>query len=381
MGRRLVLHIGAHKTGTTSIQKFLFQNRSSLQEAGVSYVVPNENAAHLHEYLQLDRSVLTHPHFKADVHGLLELLSSASGDVVIGSSENFSFLFDPREVSELASALQREFSDIKIVCYLRRQDRHVISHHQEGAKPYRVAEELLWGNSTRALPARNAKQSLYLDYERRLSYWANSFGEGALLLRPFEKSELVNGDVVDDFVHHLGMAGSSLVPVSRQNESLGVISTKVGHLAHQAQLPGPLHAALLEALPASLIQMPSKRSAENFYQAYREGNRRLNERFQVTRRPFLFDDDFSNYPIEDRDSWDEGLANEAVSHILGFFLRAGSSFSSFTPDDWRDAAVALEDSKPELALRFLEVAHFLRPEGPFIRKKLEELRRRMDGNS
>ena len=131
MGRRLVLHIGAHKTGTTSIQKFLFQNRSSLQEAGVSYVVPNENAAHLHEYLQLDRSVLTHPHFKADVHGLLELLSSASGDVVIGSSENFSFLFDPREVSELASALQREFSDIKIVCYLRRQDRHVISHHQE----------------------------------------------------------------------------------------------------------------------------------------------------------------------------------------------------------------------------------------------------------
>ena len=43
--KRIILHIGPHKTGSTAIQQFLFKNSGLLEEKGTKFV----SGAHIHE--------------------------------------------------------------------------------------------------------------------------------------------------------------------------------------------------------------------------------------------------------------------------------------------------------------------------------------------
>ena len=53
---RLILHIGTHKTGTSSLQLFCRNNRKALLEHGIFYPKTSHNA--LHVFMNSDLDVL-----------------------------------------------------------------------------------------------------------------------------------------------------------------------------------------------------------------------------------------------------------------------------------------------------------------------------------
>lgn len=376
--RRLILHIGAHKTGTTALQQSLKVNRARLAAQGAAYVSSPE-AAQLHHYLGFAvRGGLVPDGFIAfDAEVLAERLAEADQDLVIASSENFSFFFQRSAIAALERALRPRFDDIRVVCYLRRQDRHAVSHHQEGAKPNRQAEGQLWGHALTALPTVSPNHALYLDYDRRLGLWADVFGADKLDLRVYDRALLTDGDIVADFLALLGLAGAGFAPLGDRNVSLGAAQAKTGHLMTGLAVRPKVMEAILGRIDAGGRLLPSQAEARAFLEPYREGNRRLNARFAVSPLPDLFNDDFSDYPEVRQSDWTEAGATAALQAVLAQVAVVEDGHEGLTVDDLRLAAMALKAKHPDSALRLVTAALTLRPGGKVLQKLKAELDRKV----
>lgn len=382
MTKDLLLHIGAHKTGTTSIQDGLARNREVLTARGVTFASFG-SVTTIHPALQLptpSRHLIPQGMVISDLDALVDTLANAPTDRVIASGENLSFLFDPGQIIRLKTALGRAFDSVRIVTYLRRQDRHAVSHHQEGAKPDRKAEVDLFGTAPRALPQPTEEMRLYLDFNRRIGHWMDAFGDANVTVRIFEPSRLIAGDAWLDFLSVAGISAEGLQPVARQNVGLGATKTKIGHIAKIVDLPNPLHARLLAALPDDARMRPSRAEAKAFFAPYRDGNmalaRRLGEAAGQLDGTGLFDDDFSSYPEDAEDSWSEDSANAAIASVLKFLAQ-----SPMLPNasHLREAAeLALAAGKPHLAMRLVMGAVSLRPNAPQVLALKDKVSRRLE---
>jgi len=374
--RRLFVHIGSHKTGTTTIQECLASSGSGLARAGLTFFYGNRKNGRnelpqLHSWIGYvkPRRIVPHGMRVKNLRRLAARLGAIGGDVVI-SSENFSFFFEPENVNALAEALRPVFDEIRIICYLRRQDRHVISHHQEGAKLNRAAEYDLFGHSTLAIPPYREHHRLYLDYHAKLSMWADAFGEENLILRIFDRRLLRNGDVTDDFFHLLGVR--NFVRVPDRNLSSGFQRSKLGHLVLAGgfrHTPGLLN--LVASFEESGRKMrPSRAAAEAYYAHFAESNAALNARFGISPNPGLFDEDFSDYPEEAEDIWDEERAGETC---MKFLQALDDVYAELSPAFVLRAADLLAGEDPALARSLLRMAVRLRPMAGDIADRLADL--------
>ncbi|MGV8987414.1 MAG: hypothetical protein ACOH2H_14170 [Cypionkella sp.] len=378
--RRLTLHIGSHKTGTSTLQVTLRENEALLfgRGLGVARVAP---WPHVHPFLGfVDRNEIFPAGYKVnDPEAFASFLGGQKAEHALASSENFSFFFQQSAVDDLAAALKPLFDEIRIVVYLRRQDRHAVSHHQEGAKPDRSPEGLLWGHSLNALPDPTPQQRLYLDYNHRIAMWEKAFGSDNLSVRVFDRTLLNNGDIVSDMLSLIGVADDGLVRLPDRNVSLGRLQAKVGHIANEVLGDDRVTQRLLDALPASDDRMiPSAAAARTFLEPYREGNRRLNDRLAVTPFPDLFPDDFSDYPETASEEMSEADCSTALQAVVRTLAPKKTPVNAMTADDLRMAAVAMRKVDPDVALRLIRAAHSLRPEGPAIQKLLADLEARLN---
>jgi hypothetical protein len=377
--RRLYLHIGAHKTGTTTLQRTLVENLGFLASNGIDYAssafMPN-----LHPFVGHGAGISFLPSgFRVtNPEGMIHDLTAGTQPRVVASSENFSFFFDPVAIQDLATLLQPHFGQISIVTYLRRQDRHAISHHQEGAKPNRSPEGALWGHRAAALPNYSPSQDLYLDYAARLAPWAKAFGDANMIIRAYDRNTLKNGDIVSDFLSIFGLEADSLQSTKDRNLSLGAAQAKVGHLMAESGVGADVASSVLKAMPRTGRLRPSRAEAQQFLSRYVDGNRRLNERFHIAVTPDLFDADFSDYPEMAENDWTEETASEAIRALLPHLNGASPAL---TPVDLRSAAEALQKNKPEVALHFVLAALALRPSGPALKKLQHRLEERLAAES
>lgn len=377
--RRLWLHIGSHKTGTTTVQDTFLYNKSLLQSRGLSFMHGGTDS-HLHRFLAiLDKaSLIPHGFSVPQPRKFAEFMASAPGDVVFGSSENFSFLFRQAATDALAKVLQPLFDEVRIIVYLRRQDRHAISHHQEGARPERQPEGDLWGHALTALPQAMPHQKHYLDYDRRVGFWENSFGHENVTVRLYDRKYLKNGDIVPDILATMGIDDTGLQRLPDKNMALGMTKAKVGHLSNAILGDDLITRSLLRALPQKDEKMlPSAEAARAFLEPYREGNRRLNARFGVSAFPDLFPDDFEDYPEVATDNWSDAAANSALRTVMAVMSTGDGAKNALTLEDMRNAALALQHSHPEGALRFAQAAQRLRPNGPVIVRLIADLEARI----
>ena len=136
---KLYLHIGTHKTGTTSIQKFLARNRNKLLDLGYLYPLSGRVKALSIAHHKLSWGVMRAKRFRRVTGRWEELgqewkklhkeIANEKKENVIISAEDFSNLN-----ANTISALQKRLSryDTKIVIYLRRQDEFfpIIIFHQ-----------------------------------------------------------------------------------------------------------------------------------------------------------------------------------------------------------------------------------------------------------
>lgn len=202
----LYLHIGTNKTGSTSIQYYLRDNKSLLETNG--YYYPMEGAYFYPP--EASPSLLAHallgkrpPYIRntvinkeACVTDILRDIKSSSCSKVIISSEHFSNAKTTDEVKKIANIFLNIFQKVTVIVYLRRQDTRI-----ESSWSQRVKMGLITKSFDDFL-----SEEFDLNYLEMLNSWADVFGKKNIIVRPFEKAQFFNNNLIQDFLQILGCA-------------------------------------------------------------------------------------------------------------------------------------------------------------------------------
>ena len=127
---RLTVHVGAGKTGTSSIQKTLLSNQSELNEQGIHYMGLMLEQAPLKKYLwQKQRGTEAFSELEGETRRqqALEVIRNSVKkfqDKGISHAiwSNESFLKRPNMVMDILRQLRSDGVDIEIIAYVRRHD-------------------------------------------------------------------------------------------------------------------------------------------------------------------------------------------------------------------------------------------------------------------
>ena len=200
---RFVIHIGTHKTGSSSIQAFCAENRDVLLSRGVIYPLTrhgNKNLNHLAAGVGRGQP--------ADLERLVaravKLAKRKDAKVVLLSAESFYAMtgfFHCLEGRDVGDYIERERAciqsirrvipadDVTIICYLRRQDEFL---------------ESLFAQRVKAVPGFAGRIATFaelahdiLDYAFHLELWADAFGAGNVVVRPYH---MVKDNLLQDLV-------------------------------------------------------------------------------------------------------------------------------------------------------------------------------------
>ncbi|GAA6162124.1 hypothetical protein NBRC116589_42980 [Ruegeria sp. HU-ET01832] len=331
MKEELVLHIGAHKTGTTTIQRALALYREQLSKKNVHFATTGDHN-NVHQSLgPVEYQKLIPKGFRVyKIDDLVQNLTNHDMDRVIASSENFSFFFAEDSINRLAQRINPFFNKVTILTYLRRQDAHAVSHYQEGAKPDRLAEEQLYGYRPTPLPMRSNVLDFYLDYNQRIGMWADVFGEENIIVRPFERDQLEGSDIWLDFLKTLSIEPEGMIDHPLLNASMGKSRTFLGHIMNEMGLPSSTKQILLDLTEEDKKYLPCRRDAEAFYSPYKESNQKLNERLRVNGTYGIFSERFEEYPESEVNLWTEKSVEQLTRTLVQFIanMRDNNSYTA-----------------------------------------------------
>ena len=343
--KNLYLHIGSHKTGSTSIQQYCAQNDEELAGQGYCYFNKSPWGGNLGQgngsewidespIIESKKSRFSLSATVRNIEELCEALYKTEYDNIIFSAEAMASIHSQSEIERIRHYFSNSYN-VKIVAYLRRQDLQVVSHNQEGSKGLKWPSFYYYG-SLKALPSnRHETYGEYLDYHSKMEKWAKSFGHENILVRIFDRDVLKSGCVVNDFFNTIGL-NPPLAPVDILNESLGFKAFKIGMLMNKANLTGKQAEEIRQRFQGKENQdeikaLPSIVEAKAFYEVYKKSNERLKESFNlVSVSQDLFSCDFSMYPKNGADEWSEDLANNAFVEL--FELLASSCLTGTLPE-------------------------------------------------
>ena len=205
----IFLHIGRHKTGTSAIQHFLSRNRVRLRKLGWEYPRALSGQAAHHDFAYAlgagptDRAETSPGLLKRELERMSAWLQQPGRKIV--SSEGFQNL-DPERLRGVFPAERT-----RVVVYLREPLDYLISSYAQRIQ----------ANAARTRFADYAA-AFNPDYAAFLGRWAAVFGEGALQVRIYDRSRLVDGDVVHDFAQALALPSEKLqFPTGGFNPSIG----------------------------------------------------------------------------------------------------------------------------------------------------------------
>lgn len=207
---RVVLHIGTHKTGSTSLQYFLDRERDKLWDCGIAYFQGRhirDNHVELHAAamrpdrpspFKLDTGLVVDADYVASVRRALRDFVDAAGDrLCVFSAEGMSYLRYMDEVSTLKSFFPD--ADIDILVYLRERESYRRSHQSQFDR--RVAAGRLIDPSFADL----GPGSWLLDYEARLRPFKTVFGEAHVHVVDFDAARVSDGSVIPSCLRFLGV--------------------------------------------------------------------------------------------------------------------------------------------------------------------------------
>jgi len=190
MSKTLILHIGTHKTGTSSIQYSLLRNSNLLQKNSIRYVPLHRYRNILKDLAQEQIDLKKFQKFACDpLSALLLSAERLSGNLATYNDNLFQELINLKKISE-----HFDFK-LKVMCYLRKQDSYLESAYMQHLK---------WGYKdtfSKFLEAKENSQDWLMFYESLRSI----FDENNLVVKPFEKKFLYQNDVVADFWKELGI--------------------------------------------------------------------------------------------------------------------------------------------------------------------------------
>lgn len=293
MAKPVFLHIGMPKTGTSSIQQYLRNNRVALR--GHDFIVPTTLGHLNHENVSLfaladrSRSTVRRRHGLMSVEAVHafrnalmvdwtnELAKWSPHEAVVVTGEHMSLLQEPDEFVRLKQFLGL-LGDrpVRVIVYLRRQDLYCLSGYSQRIKG---GSRLQWSELEKEIDRQE------FDYETMLRRWKEAFGKESIVVRPFEAAQWANGDLICDFMSIIGCPiGPEFRSAVRKNVSLDARSLEfLRRLNHwypqfvKGRL-NPQRQPLVSAMQRIAGGVPARMKHEvalAFQERYRESNARI----------------------------------------------------------------------------------------------------------
>jgi hypothetical protein len=224
MARRVYLHIGTMKSGTTYIQEFCSRNRDALLDAGLLWTASVANFRAVDDLLGTWRP---RPGLEGAWERMSNRIQGHAGDALI-SNELLSPIFPPK-MEQLIEALAP--AEVRVIITARDLGRILPSHWQEGTRNRQTAS---WDDFFAAVS--NAEGS---DHELHNAFW-RKHGVGAMVMRWAKQVGLDNITVVtvpppgspstrlvERFFAAMGIGLTEFNQPTYLHESLGVHSVEV----------------------------------------------------------------------------------------------------------------------------------------------------------
>ncbi|WP_231133867.1 hypothetical protein [Campylobacter coli] len=290
------VHIGTPKTGTTTIQNFLFENRSKLKQNKFLYPLSIEKDKQHWKLVTLSCEFQKN---KINNYNniFFDKLKSEIDDKIttIFSSEGFVWsIEDKKNILGLKNLLiSLGFTKIFILLYIRNPVDLMISFSSQDIKN---AHQYI---SYETSPEKHFKRHNF-DYKWICESWGEVFGKENLIVRLFDKNEFYQGDLLKDFIHSIGLEWNDefIIP-PKQNESLdllGIELLKRTNKSYKHLLPSTISGAYLcTSKDPHLKFQPPKEVVQSYIDYFEESNEWVRKEFFPHKERLFPKKDLSNY--------------------------------------------------------------------------------------
>lgn len=322
--KKLYLHIGAEKTGTTSLQHFFGLNREKLLAAG--YLVPQtfvpaewrfnnllnhfnicacaiENLDLLHDLRPLipDASGGTvgarQLYFISLLAGEVDKIDRRPDSMILSSEHIHSRVFNVEDIVRLREFCSKIASEIRIVFYLRPQYQMAISLLGMAIRSgqTRIRGMPLFDGRDGYDPVLGVRKE-YFDLNRTVTLFGLVFGEKNIVVRNLYASPLP-GNVVLDFCHYLSINTKEMDVQSKKNvnpsfsalAAISALNVALQNGEFSVEHSPRLRAAIDIASSGPGIAM-SRDERITFMQGYAEGNEEIRRKYFPDLKVLFLDD-------------------------------------------------------------------------------------------
>jgi len=201
-----IIHIGAHKTGSSSLQKFLYTNSSVLEQSSIYYPTflcdTNKYSFYGHNYLAWffcppkRLSSYTSLSHLSELYEQFKIYTSQLDTCfLLLSSEAFSILNKSQISSFLDTLRYAGFNKFHVIKYVRRQDIMSAALYQTAVKNYRL------GGVSERFEEWYEKHKFIFDFYTIVKQWELLGCD--IVVKIYDRSLLKNSDIIDDFLEVL----------------------------------------------------------------------------------------------------------------------------------------------------------------------------------
>ncbi len=386
MAKTLYIHIGTEKTGSTTIQKCLSENRTRLSENGICYLkspglkdsrklatfcmndqIMDDQIIKLGLTKIDDRKKWKDEFIKA-LNNELNSFTSTTSTAIISSEHFHSRLHQVSDIITLKNILAPWFDKIKICVYLRRQDQVAVGLFSTACKSGVYFEDVFPKNIT--------SSNHFYNYENLLDKWVSVFGQENIMVRIFDQKQFYKGDLLADFfdILDIDLEELKLVMPNKKNVSLSgqtqlIISrfNKYFPSYKNDTFDSFNHSFMNELIDkfekkyAGTKTLPPRNEALRFYKLFEKSNNNLSEKWPDQK--ILFDKDFSMYPENPQIvTLDVGI----LDALFGSLLHQMDSFNFMPKSDANSVS-----NKPKIELDKLRPIFSVTNKSIFKKSKLQ----------
>ena len=202
---KVILHIGTHKTGTTTIQDTFALNRSFLSEKGLVFPeigkasgqhglvmdwIKLPEAYHLDTTAQAAWAKLARDHAKSDRTVLISTEELSRG--------NPNSRVDMRKLRDMLS----DFDEVKVVCFLRNQISFLQSIYLQVVKS---GVNIHWGNFFEGAASSKMATGLFLDYNDLKDYLETAFSPEEISFFSYEREARESHGIIGRMMTECGL--------------------------------------------------------------------------------------------------------------------------------------------------------------------------------
>ena len=297
--RRLIIHIGRHKTGTSALQFYLAKNAQFLAENGIIYPESGRNGKIAHHQLHHALNQLDYDLIEEIFSNIKE--ESLGYERTIISSEGFQNL---KVLSPLTS-LSTHYDETVVICYLRETLSYLVSSYKQKVQ----AQDF---HITLAEYISKTK----LRYHEMVDRW--TLLSDRMIHRLYESERLIGRNIITDFFDAVLDIQNPPKTEIQRNPSISGNLLLYKLLRNKLQLSVPKDYLRLQKIAMS---MPSNqkevRLDEKMQRDYRKGNKN-NEYLESLFGPIAYKDYSSNqqWKVDDDVIQDFKLYNEYFDNKL-----------------------------------------------------------------